>query len=244
MAITVRRAATGFTALAVAVSLLAACGDADLAPPDAGTEAQPDETIEPPTAVPTETPDEPRRIRFTGNDDDTTDPFTLVGGGVTVIEARHAGDDYFRVELINASTGSLDDILVYETGAYEGVSILPGEGLFAMSGEFSLEVYATGRWSVTITQPRPVRGEPADQYSGDGQAVLGPLEIDPAAGDIRYTHSGDGYFGVELYRNAGDLAEVLITARGAADGSVPFTAPAGVYWLAVTAGAPWTISFG
>ena len=176
---------------------------------------------------------------FSGSGSEKTDEFDL-RDAITVFIAEHDGDDRFEPEM--ATEDRLRRFLpLREVGPYEGTG---GAGVPADT--YHLDVIASGDWSVEIAQPdspeEAIHQLPVE-VSGDGQDVVGPVEISGQA-TVTGTYEDDTGFFVEALDESG---------RGERGQTVPVFDEVGefsgqetiemdaVCWFHVIAEAPWTL---
>lgn len=176
---------------------------------------------------------------FTGTGSEQTAEFAL-RDSITVFVADHDGDGQFGPELRNDS-GLRAFRPILEFGPYAGTAAVG-----VQADTYHLDVVADGDWSVELAQP--VSPEAAIhqlpvEASGDGQDVVGPVELTGAA-TVTGTHDGDGAFGVELLDESGrgerGQVERVFDEVGEFDGQDAVEMDA-VCWIHVDAESSWTI---
>jgi len=213
-------------------------GDSPMDTDDSTHESEPElTTLESITAV--EDRYDENSQTFSGSESKTTDEFDL-DDSITVLIAEHDGDEFFSPEL--GDDGRLRRFLpVSGHGEYEGTGAV---GVPADTYHFVVD--ASGDWSVEIAQPE----SPAEavhqlpvEVSGDGQDVVGPVEI-PGQATVRGTYEDETGFFVEALDEAG---------RGERGQTVPVFDEVGefegqeviqmdaVCWFHVIAETPWTL---
>jgi len=213
-------------------------GASDTASDDTTDEAEPElTTLESITTVDDRYDDGAQT--FSGSGSDETDEFEL-RDSITVFIAEHDGDDRFEPEM--GDEERLRRFLpLREVGPYEGTG---AAGVPADTYHF--EVIASGDWSVEVAQPESpeeaIHQLPVE-VSGDGQDVVGPVEI-PGQATVTGTYEDETGFFVEALDEAG---------RGEQGQTVPVFNEVGefsgqeviemdaVCWIHVIAEAPWTI---
>ncbi|MFP9193958.1 hypothetical protein [Natronosalvus vescus] len=176
---------------------------------------------------------------FTGSGSEQTSEFEL-RDSITVFIAEHDGDGQFEPELRNESR--LRAFLpISEFGSYAGTAAVG-----VQADTYHLDVVAAGDWSVEIAQPvspDEVIHQLPVEVSGDGQDVVGPVELTGEA-TVTGTHDGEGGFGVEVLDESGrgehgQVARVF-NEVDEFDGQEAIEMNA-VCWIHVHAEASWTI---
>ena len=194
-------------------------------------------TIESITAVENRYDDESRT--FSGSGSELTDEFDLEDS-LTVFTAEYDGEGQFTPELVDEPRlRRILPIAVHEPYTGTGGAGVPAD-------TYRLDVIASGDWSVEIAQPtapdEAIHQLPVEA-SGDGQDVVGPVELTGQA-TVTFTHDDETGFLVEALDEAGrgefgqtvqvfdDLGEFSEQER------IEMNA---VCWIHVNAEAPWTI---
>ncbi|MBX3310040.1 MAG: DUF4190 domain-containing protein [Cryobacterium sp.] len=162
---------------------------------------------------------------------DSVLPIELPDGldSAAVATISYSGERNFAVWSLDSNMEE-DDLLVNEIGAYSGTVVFNLSG----AGITSLEITASGPWSVTVRSILSLREFVAGSASGHGDDVLiyrGP------AGVATLTHNGSRNFAVWKY---GDRSDLVVNDIGAYSGSVRWTA--GPSLVAVTADGDWSIA--
>lgn len=216
-------------------------GDGSTASPtDATNERTATPTPEPTaTATPERTPtatEAPARdgptYTFDGSGGGETDEFRIVGG-FTTFDMAHNGESTFRVELIDADSGHVQERLANEDGTWEG--LVP---YYVPEGDYLLEVTADGDWAVVVRQPRhtsedaespPFMGEdefpnylgPGEfegsyrvhgEYEGSSEFVVWLLDADGREEDLLFDETGP--FQGETTMNHRGLGYIRVEATG------------------------------
>ena len=162
----------------------------------------------------------------------TSAPFSLNGVALFSVTATSRGA--LVMHLLDHD-GLIVSFLVTAMDAYTGTVATS-----VPAGKYQLEVLATGRWRVIITQPSsnapvslPIR------QTGRGDAVIGPL---PASSrlSLGLTHPGGGNFVIRIIDAANPGSSALINALGSfnARRRVSLTRQS---WVSVEADGPWTL---
>lgn len=231
--------------------LLAGCTgsddpSADATPADTTT---PSETSDPPPATdaPTETTAEtttaqptimePDPVEFSGTGQRVTDSIPIQGG-FTAFHLTHTGQSNFIIELQDASTAEMRELLANEIGSWQG-NIATG----LAAGEYLLDVTADGNWTAEIRQPRPGEAdahqlpiEVADAYPN----YAGPIYF-PGGTRILASYAGESNFIVQLLNAQGELVDLAFNEIGAFEGETTF-AGEGYGWLQVKATGDWMVT--
>lgn len=257
-----RRAVLGLSAAGVAA--LAGCGDTDNAeePSDPGSDTgdRPNESEPAEEAVRERDSDgEPERsdadtlldIRDTldaddplfdprsetfSSDDSTDRAAVSLRSAFTAIAFEHEGEEDFIVE-----TGGPVSGLVVNSPEATGAA-----GFAADRGDYEFGVATDGDWSVTVGQPfappEAIR-TPSVSGSGDGHAVVGPVELTEPTTFVGEHESDGGNFVVEVYgedAGGGSPDEVVFNRIGKFSGEARAD-PAGVAWIEVEADGVWRL---
>lgn len=213
-------------------------GESDVSGEDSTDPGEPElTTLESITAVADRYDDDSQT--FSGSGSEQTAEFDL-RDSITVFIADHDGDRHFGPELRNES-GLRTFRPINEFGPYTGTAAVG-----VQADTYHLDVVATGDWSVEIAQPvspDEVIHQLPVEVSGEGQDVVGPVELTGAA-TVTGTHDGEDGFGVELLDEAGrgehgQVARVFDEV-GEFDGQEAIEMNA-VCWVHVHAESSWTI---
>ena len=146
-----------------------------------------------------------------------------------VATIAYTGERNFAVWSLDSGMGQ-DDLLVNEIGAYNGTVVFNLSG----AGISSLEITASGPWTVTVRSILSLREFVVGAASGHGDDVL---IFRGQAGVASITHNGSSNFAVWKY---GDRTDLVVNEIGAYEGSVRWTA--GPSLVAVSADGDWSIS--
>ena len=206
---------------------------------------------------------------FEGQGSAFTDRFDITDG-ILYLTATHQGSSEFAVQILTdwhlqsqSATGALHSgtgsprgsVASIETsGSYDGIRAhqVSQAQLFGLTpGTYLMQVTADGAWKVELTQPVWDSGDsPPFNWSGSGDDVKGPLNLETGTRSVDITHGGSSNFVVELVKGDGTLAEKLVNVTGPYDGSVEVKIhpiiglTPDIYGLIITADGAWTIDFG
>ena len=206
---------------------------------------------------------------FEGQGNTQTARFDITDG-ILYMTASHQGGSDFAVRILteqhlasksatgglHSGTGSPRGALysIETTGAYDGVrahQVSPAQLFGLTPGTYLMQVTADGAWRVELTQPVWDSGEsPPFNWSGAGDDVKGPINLETGTKSVAVTHSGSSNFVVELINADGTLAENLVNIVGSYDGSVEVKIHSmigltpDIYGLVITADGEWTVDFG
>ncbi|HEY5272474.1 MAG TPA: hypothetical protein VIJ34_04470 [Acidimicrobiales bacterium] len=121
-----------------------------------------------------------------------------------------------------------------------------GSGLdIVKSGTYRLSVVTTGRWKVTVTQPRPsLDSDAPTAFSGTGPSVIGPV----ASLNVRVTMNLDEPGGQRITETGQTVSvanehELIINSDSSWTSNCP-TPPAGPYYLEIPEDFTWTAVVG
>lgn len=137
--------------------------------------------------------------------------------------------------------GPTEELLVNEIGSTSGVAAVPTE-----FGDYVFDIDADGPWSITVGQPfappEEVRTVP-NEASGQGPAVVGPLEIEDQV-TVSGEHCGESNFIVNAY-DEGDSGtfdgELIFNDIGEVDDATLVDYP-GIIWFDIEADGEWSLS--
>ena len=205
---------------------------------------------------------------FEGQGSAFTNRFDITDG-ILYLTATHQGNSEFAVQVLTdwhlqsqSATGALHSgtgsprgsVASIETsGSYDGIRAhqVSQAQLFGLTpGTYLMQVTADGAWKVELTQPVWDSGDsPPFNWSGSGDDVKGPLNLETGTRSVDITHDGSSNFVVELVKGDGTLAEKLVNITGPYDGSVEVKIhpiiglTPDIYGLIITADGAWTIDF-
>ncbi len=266
-------------ALALMALLIFGCGSDSPVEQDAGStsSAQSEETAaQQPQAV-APPPDTGERIAisatepqvFEGRGSAFTSRFDIADG-ILHMKASHQGSSDFAVRILTdkhlenkSATGGLHSgagsprglvSSIQTVGAYDGIrahQVSPAQLFGLTPGTYLMQITADGDWKVELTQPVWDGGEsPPFNWSGSGDDVKGPIDLETGTKSVSVTHNGSSTFVVELVNADGTLAENLVNIVGEYDGSVDVKIHSmigltpDIYGLVITADGAWTVDFG
>ncbi len=180
---------------------------------------------------------EPAPITLQGVGRQASQKFTL-DQGLAVFHVRYEGDSNFIVQLVNSDGEGVQSLFnrIDKFQADRGFEI-------RKAGEYVLDIQAHGRWSFTIEQPRPTSGEPAPATITGKRSEMSPfLALKKGLSVFKYRYQGDGSFAAYLTDANGRMIEQLVNTLKTTEGSTPVKVPEdGIYFINVTADAPWQI---
>jgi hypothetical protein len=196
------------------------------------------QTTVPPAASPAD-------IVLSGTGDNVSNSFTLTAG-VAIFQMNYEGSSNFAIWLDN-HTGKQTDLLVNDIGSYSG-SKLEGvtspEIIGPTPGSYYLDVTASGKWNVTIKQPRVTLAANLPQtFAGTSDGVPSAFTLTSGAikFDMRYT--GTSNFAVWLYDANGNHIDLLANEIGSYSGAKSESIlNSGIYYLDVTGVGSWSIT--
>lgn len=222
-------------ALGLVVIMILACGctgsqNATPTPTIAATETPAPTATPVPTPVPTATP-----IDASGTGSYTTSTFPLESG-ISIFTTKYSGSDKFVVVLLDQN-GNTVDTIANLIGSYDGSRAVD----IVSAGDYSLSVQATGAWSIDITQPRPLKADPAPvSLSGTGPVASQFIYLNSGPVSFSCSHDGMNTFIVELLDQNGRLVDTPVNEIGPYRGSqsVSISRP-GIYLLNIDADSSW-----
>ena len=206
---------------------------------------------------------------FEGQGSGFTNRFDITDG-ILYLTATHQGGSEFSVQILTdwhlqsqSATGALHSgtgsprgsvASIKTTGAYDGKrahQVSPAQLFGLTPGTYLMQVAADGAWKIELTQPVWDSGDsPPFNWSGTGDDVKGPIDLQSGNRSVAITHDGTSNFVVELVKADGTLAENLVNITGPYDGSVEVKIhpiiglTPDIYGLIITADGAWTIDFG
>lgn len=154
----------------------------------------------------------------------------------TVVAFEHDGEDNFIVE----TDGSVGGLVVNSPETAGAVCFA------ADSGDYDFAVATEKNWSMTVGQPFAPPEEirtPSVSASGDGHAVVGPVELAETTTFIGEHESDGGNFVVEVYNedaSGGTPDEVVLNQIGEFSGEARAD-PAGIAWIEIEADGVWRL---
>jgi len=154
----------------------------------------------------------------------------------TVVAFEHDGEENFIVE----TDGSVGGLVVNSPDTTGAVCFA------ADSGDYDFAVATERNWSMTVGQPFAPPEEirtPSVSASGDGHAVVGPIELAETTTFIGEHESDGGNFVVEVYNedaSGGTPDEVVFNQIGEFSGEARAD-PAGIAWLEIEADGVWRL---
>lgn len=229
-------ALTALAVVAVAVACGCGCGGEEAAKPTAPATRPTTPGTEPTTPTTPAAPAAP--LNFTAVGNSTTGQFPLKKG-LALFDLRHIGTGSFVVDLLDAN-GVKAAQLVNVQGQLTGRQSAP-----VQDGSYSLEIEATGDWTIDVTQPAPVVVPFIPQvFAGVGMDVTGFFKS-PNGGLAKatITNHGSGKFEVTLLRQSGEKVLDVVNTVGQFDGVQELTVEANVnYVLDIESDGTWSIT--
>jgi hypothetical protein len=175
----------------------------------------------------------PASVTYTGKGDSVVKIAIPDGAGqIGAATITYRGSDNFTVWSLDSNLAQ-QDLMVNTIGSYSG-TVLFNNQLGADAS--SLQVTASGPWSITLKSIRALDRITGASASGTGDNVL---IYTGRAAPATITSTGRDNFVVWEY---GDDSNLLVNEIGAYNGTVPFAA--GPALIAINATGRWTISLG
>lgn len=194
----------------------------------------------------------------------------IINSGVLILSAQHEGAGDFSVSLAGAdstqnsfkTSGNFSGSVahsVYQASKFgtdhdEAKIALTEESIFEIlePGTVSIEVTASGPWTIDILQETPSIGQlPPFSWESRGYAVVKWIDFPGKNFELTMEHTGSEIFQTYLLRSDGSHTEMLVDVPGGTyqgsrllsfqEGLVFGTTP-GLYALAVVADGEWSIS--
>lgn len=199
----------------------------------------------PPNPVPTPSPPPPppppggQPIVISGQGPQASARFRLEAGLVTM-KAQKSGSFYLGVELLAANGDYIDSMFLPRD---EDVGVTADE--IAATGEYLVNVDASGDWTITIEQPRPTAAPPPQQtYTGTrGESLTPFFQLSEGLTILRGSHSGAGSLSLSLRDARGGLVEWLYLPRDETSGAqLDGLDQAGIHFVEVDAEGDWSLS--
>lgn len=181
---------------------------------------------------------EPSPIELSGTGQKATEKFTLENG-LSIFTMTYTGSSNFAIKLLD-NNGKMVDLLANEIGNFSGSKAVG----ITSKGEYLLDVTASGKWTVSIKQPRPTSAESKPQaLTGKGQQASKFIKLENGLTTFKLKHTGSSNFAVTLLDKNGNLKELLANEIGNFDGSkATGVNTSGIYLLNITADGNWTIN--
>ncbi|MDQ4149462.1 MAG: hypothetical protein M3164_05650 [Actinomycetota bacterium] len=159
-------------------------------------------------------------------------------GGLTIFRFSHEGRRNFVLTLSRGgATGGT--LIVNAVGEFNGSKAM---GLEA--GDYTVDVTASGPWTLEVEQPRPTSAPSAPQeLEGRGQGATSFFRLRAGPANFRMSFQGEGIFAPNLLRADGQTVTLLANELARFNGSKQVNiAENGIYLIDVTAtGGNWTI---
>jgi hypothetical protein len=189
-------------------------------------------TVTPPVAL-----SSPNPITLNGSSQEATQPFVLQQG-LSIFTMSYTGRSNFIVWLVD-SNGNNVALLANTEENFNG-SIAQG---IQSSGQYLLNVQASGPWSVTITQPRSATAPSTTSFSGNSQQATSLFHLSSGLHVFNMNYTGGSNFIIWLMDQNGNNVDLLTNSEGAFNGSqAEGISNDGLYLLNVQASGNWTVS--
>lgn len=178
-------------------------------------------------------------IVFYGHGDDVVSDVDVPAGLYKVICSSYA-DCYFSV-ISYDQNGDYQELHANVSDIYTGETLYRDGGTTATE-DWSFVVQSEGDWAVSIV---PIEGDITSNIKGHGDVVTGFFTGDKFC-TIKITHTGDDYFGMQLYDNTGDYLELLANTSDDYSGKTTYKLESGKkYFLVVMSEeTDWSVDFG
>ena len=180
---------------------------------------------------------EPLPINLSGGGQQASQKFTLEKG-LSIFKLTYSGSGHFGVWLLD-SEGNNVDLLANNTGSFNGSKAV---GIVS-AGMYLLDVSASGPWTVTIEQPRPLGAAAMPtSLAGVGPQATQLVTLPKGLETFTLTHDGSGHFSIWLLDSKGNNVDLLVNQTGAFNGSKAVKIPqTGIYLFSISADGDWTI---
>ncbi len=240
-----------FPAMAVAVTVLVACG---------GTAGTPVPATDAFTQAPTATRGPtitlaPRQLQalLEGDGSDVLGPYEM-GRGVIIAFVRYEGDGPFSMTFVDEDQRLVKSV-ESSPGPYNGErvhSVFIGNDGGLAPGDYTIDVEASGPWRIRLFQERASRGQhPEITLSGSGDGGGGWLQLEEGEYTMTTSFSGTSDFIVELFDAKGLSPYQIVKATGDHEGATNFTVgggspgetpQAGIYAMGVLSRGDWSVT--
>ncbi len=151
---------------------------------------------------------------------------------------KYDGTGHFTVELKD-SNGNAVDAPANAFNSFDGSKALA----IVSDGDYTLNVQASGPWSIVITQPGTALSQRLPlTLSGNGPLASNLIYMDQGLVDFHTSYVGTNNFRVELLDRNGKLVNVVTDRIGSYKGSqsIMINEP-GIYLLNVDADGDWKL---
>ncbi|WP_049927488.1 hypothetical protein [Halopiger goleimassiliensis] len=177
---------------------------------------------------------------FDGSGDSVTDEFDL-DSGLTVVAFDYDDGGSFENYQLELVGGPTDELLVNALEPVSGAVALPTQ-----SGEYLFDVTAPADWELHVGQPEAPPAEirtPDVTASGDGPAVVGPIELEGGV-TVSGEHEGENNFIVNAFAEDDSATfldgELVFNEIGEYEGETRIEYD-GVCWIDVDASGAWRL---
>ena len=172
-------------------------------------------------------------INLTGAGQQASQKFTLEEG-LSIFSLTHTGNENFIVWLLDGDGQKIK--LLVNTIGLSNASLSEAVGI-DKKGEYLLDIYTNGEWSVEIEQPRPsVADTDSRFFTGTGNQVSPFFKLDKGLVIFKLTHAGIANFIVWLIDSNGQSVELLVNEIGEFNGTKAVGInQSGLYLLNITA---------
>ena len=183
---------------------------------------------------PVKTPDP---IALSGAGQQASKKFTLTKG-LSVFKMSHSGSANFAPILMDGD-GNRVELLANDIGVFQGSKAVG----IAREGEYLIDITASGKWTITIEQPRDTTAPATTSLTGQGQQATALFSLKKGLVTFKMTHEGQSNWAPILLDNNGSRVELLANEIGNFDGSKAVRISRdGIYLLDVTADGNWTFT--
>ncbi len=148
------------------------------------------------------------------------------------------GSDKFVVSLKDQN-GNTVDTVANLIGTYDGSRAVA----IVSDGDYSLNIQATGAWSIDITQPRPSKADsPPVSLYGTGPVASQFIYLNIGLTTFSVSHNGMNTFNIELLDQNGKLVDTVVNEIGPYRNSqtISISQP-GIYILNIDADSTWRV---
>jgi hypothetical protein len=191
------------------------------------------------TPIPRDTTVDPgsTSLRLSSTGDDVV-AFSASGSSLRLFNMKYSGGSNFIIWLKD-SQGNRIDLLVNEIGSYSGK-----KSVKLSSGNYYLDVAASGPWSVEITPSvsamAAITGTPLI-FKGYGDDVISFTSTGTGLRIFTMKYSGGGNYIIWLKDSQGNNIDLLVNDIGSYNGKKSAKLTSGDYYLDITASGPWSI---
>lgn len=135
--------------------------------------------------------------------------------------------------------GNRVELLANDIGVFQGSKAVG----IARESEYLIDITASGKWTITIEQPRDVTAPATTSLTGEGQQATALFSLKKGLVTFKMTHNGQSNWAPILLDKDGSRIELLANEIGTFDGSKAVRISRdGIYLLDVAADGKWTIT--